>query len=220
MRIRERLVAIAAVGMVGVAALAGCSSATAAPASTTAAAVQKTEAVGNDPYYKLPEVPDFEVKSSDVDDKTAFDLPQFSGVFGVPGGEDVSPELSWSGFPKETKSFIVTMFDADAPTGSGFWHWVVSGIPAATTSLPVNAGAAGGAGLPAGASMLTNDAGVPQYIGAAPPKGSGQHRYVITVTALDVDRVDVPATASPALLGFMAGSHTIARATLTAYAGE
>ena len=219
MSIRRRLTAFAALGMVGVAVLAGCSSAPAAT-PTGSTPVQDAAAAENDPYFTLPEVPDFELTSTDVENETAFALPQFSGVFGVPGGEDVSPELSWSGFPEETESFIVTVFDADAPTGSGFWHWVVADIPATTTSLPTGAGAEDQALLPAGALAFANDAGLPRYIGAAPPEGSGQHRYVITVTALDVPKVEIDPGASPALLGFLAGPSTIARATLTAYAGE
>lgn len=174
----------------------------------------------NDPYYALPEVPSFEIRSSTVADRTPFAEAQYSGVFGVPGGRDVSPELTWSGFPDQTQSFIVTVFDPDAPTGSGFWHWAVGNIPVSATNLVEGAGSAGQELLPAGAVAFPNDAGVPHYIGAAPPAGSGVHRYYITVTALDVARLDLDAKASPAFLGFNAGPHTIARATLVAYAGE
>jgi len=174
----------------------------------------------NDPYYALPEVPSFELRSSTVADGTPFAEAQYSGVFGVPAGRDISPELTWSGFPDDTRSFIVTVFDPDAPTGSGFWHWAVGNIPATTTHLVEDAGSESRELLPAGAVAFPNDAGLARYIGAAPPAGSGVHRYHITVTALDVARLDLDSGASPALLGFTAGPHTIARATLVAYAGE
>lgn len=174
----------------------------------------------NDPYYALPEVPSFELRSSTVGDRTPFAPAQYSGVFGVPDGQDISPELTWSGFPDETRSFIVTVFDPDAPTGSGFWHWAVGNIPVSTTHLVENAGSETQELLPAGAVAFPNDAGLARYIGAAPPAGSGVHRYYITVSALDVARLELDAGASPAFLGFNAGPHTIARATLVAYAGE
>jgi len=132
----------------------------------------------------------------------------------VPGGKDISPELSWSGFPERTKSFVVSMYDPEAPTGSGFWHWIVEDIPATATSLPQNAGALNSTILPAGAIQLHGDAGMARYIGGAPPAGSGLHDYYITVTALDEPSTGLGATTSGALLGFNIDSHTIARATL------
>jgi hypothetical protein len=136
-------------------------------------------------------------------------------MFGVPGGEDISPHLAWTGFPPETKSFVVTMYDTEAPTGSGFWHWAVADIPASTTELPEGAGAPGGAQLPEGAFQLGCDSGAKQYAGAAPPAGSGKtHNYYLTVTALDIDKTGVDDTATAAYLGFVVSSHTLARATL------
>ncbi len=162
----------------------------------------------------LPEVPSFTVTSEDVTDGEKMSMPQVSGVFGA-GGEDVSPQLSWSGFPEETKSFVVTCFDPDAPTGSGFWHWAVANIPASVTELPTGAGNPDGAGLPGGAVMLAGDAGANQYIGAAPPSGHGTHRYVFTVHALSEDSLDVDADARPGLLGFFMFDKTLARASIT-----
>jgi hypothetical protein len=146
----------------------------------------------------------------------AFGPAQYSGAFGVPGGEDASPQLSWSGAPEGTQSFAVTMYDPDAPTQSGFWHWAVADIPAAVTELPTGAGDSDGSGLPAGAYQLKNDGGAARFIGAAPPAGHGPHRYFITVFALDVDKIGVGPDASPANLGFNIFSHSIGRATLVA----
>ncbi len=168
-----------------------------------------------DPYTFLPEVPTFTVTSTDIEDGATLAAPHTSGAFGVPGGEDRSPQLSWSGFPEGTRSFAVTVYDPDAPTASGFWHWAVFNLPASVTELPAGAGAQGGAGLPAGAVQLRNDGGFAGYIGAAPPAGHGPHRYFTVVHALDVESLDVPADASPAFLGFNLFSHTLARATIT-----
>ncbi len=168
-----------------------------------------------DPYTFLPEVPTFTLTSSDMEDGKTLAAPQTSAVFGVPGGEDRSPQLSWSGFPEGTKSFAVTVYDPDAPTGSGFWHWAVFNLPASVTELPAGAGAQGGAELPAGAVQLRNDGGFAGFIGAAPPAGHGPHRYFTVVHALDVESLDVPADASPAFLGFNLFGHTLARATIT-----
>ena len=171
-----------------------------------------TALTGPSPYAYLPEVPSFQLSSETVVDGRPLPLAQWSKLFGVPGGEDVSPQLSWSGFPVETESFVISMYDPQAPTGSGFWHWVVADIPVAVTSLPVGAGATDAAALPAGAFQLAGDAGAHQYVGAAPPPNSGIHNYYLTVTALDVDTSGVDKNASAAYMGFAIGGHTIARA--------
>ncbi|MEU4311750.1 YbhB/YbcL family Raf kinase inhibitor-like protein [Nocardia sp. NPDC024068] len=168
--------------------------------------------MADNPYDALPSVPAFTVTSADVTDGATLGNDQVSGVFGA-GGKDVSPQLSWSGFPAETKSFAVTVYDPDAPTASGFWHWAVADIPVSVTELPSGSGSEGGS-LPAGAVTLRNDGGFAGFVGAAPPAGHGPHRYYIVVHAVDVDSLGVPPEASPAFLGFNLFSHTLARATL------
>src|SRR3954451_25104524 len=135
------------------------------------------------PYDHLPELPSFTLTSESFTDGEAWSNDQVSGIMGA-GGEDRSPQLSWSGFPEETQSFAVTVYDPDAPTTSGFWHWVVGNIPASVTQLPAGAGDKDAPNLPDGAVQYRNDAGFAGYIGAAPPSGHGPHRYYIAVHAL------------------------------------
>jgi Raf kinase inhibitor-like YbhB/YbcL family protein len=168
----------------------------------------------NNPFARHPEVPSFTVESKTVSAGAAWPPAQMSGSFGVPGGEDRSPELHWSGAPDGTKSYAVTVYDPDAPTASGFWHWAVANIPADVTSLPEGAGDEKGSGLPKGAVQYRNDAGGHQFIGAAPPAGHGPHRYFVSVYAVDTDDLGVPKDASPAFLGFNLFSHTLARADM------
>ena len=162
------------------------------------------------PYEFLPEVPALTVTSADVADGRSLPLAQVSGLLGA-GGEDISPQLAWSGAPVGTRSFAVTCFDPDAPTGSGYWHWAVCDVPADLTELAANAGAPGGSNLPAGARMLRNDASLAQYVGAGPLPGHGPHRYVFAVHAVDVPSLDLPTDATPAVLGFNLFFHTLAR---------
>jgi Raf kinase inhibitor-like YbhB/YbcL family protein len=167
------------------------------------------------PYAQLQDVPTFQLSSHTVTDAQPLPLAQWSGMLGVPGGGDVSPHLAWTGFPPETKSFVVTMYDPQAPTGSGFWHWAVADLPPSTTELPEGAGVVDGEQLPDEAFQLGGDAGAKQYVGGAPPAGTGKtHNYYITVSALDIDRTGLDDTASGAYLGFAISGHTLARATL------
>lgn len=129
-------------------------------------------------------------------------------------GENISPHLAWDDVPPGTKSFVVTCYDPDAPTGSGWWHWVVANIPAGTRELPQGAGS-GKAPLPAGALQTRTDFGQARYGGAAPPKGE-RHRYIFTVHALDVDSLDVDEGASGAMVGFNVHFHSLGSASLTA----
>ncbi|MES1162922.1 MAG: YbhB/YbcL family Raf kinase inhibitor-like protein [Rhizobacter sp.] len=135
-------------------------------------------------------------------------------------GKNISPALKWSGAPKDTKSFAVTLYDPDAPTGSGWWHWVVFNIPAGASELPEGAGAADGKGLPTGATQGRTDFGAPGFGGACPPPGDKPHRYIFTVHALKTDKIDVPADASAALVGFMLNANRLGKASFQAKYGR
>lgn len=170
----------------------------------------------NNPLARLPEVPSFLVTSTTLAETSTLPAAQYSGIFGIPDGQDRSPQLAWSGAPAETRSYVVTVYDPDAPTGSGFWHWTVADIPADTTVLPEGVGDESGNGLPAGARQFRTDAGLARFIGAAPPAGHGPHRYYIVVSALDVEHLEVPDDATPAYVGFVLAGHILARDVLTA----
>lgn len=135
-------------------------------------------------------------------------------------GKNVSPELHWSGAPAKTKSYALTMYDPDAPTGSGWWHWVVYNIPASATGFATGAGEAGKNLLPAGTTVGNGDAGMAGYQGPCPPKGDKPHRYIFTLYAVDTDKLDVPAGASAAYVGFNLHAHQIAKTTLSAIYGR
>lgn len=156
----------------------------------------------------------FAITGTDVHDgRDLYDAQVFNGM-GCHGG-NISPALAWHGAPANTKSFAITAYDPDAPTGSGWWHWVVYNIPAAVTSLPAGAGDPSKHRLPAGAVQGNTDFGTPGYGGPCPPAGDKKHHYQFTVFALDVDRLDIPANATAAYVGFNLHAHTLAKATIT-----
>ena len=133
-------------------------------------------------------------------------------------GENVSPALEWKNPPAGTKSYAVTSYDPDAPTGSGWWHWVVYNIPGDASGLPGGAGS--GTGLPAGAEQGRTDFGSAGYGGPCPPQGDKPHHYIFTVYALKTDKLDVPANASAAMIGFMINASKIGKAKFTALYGR
>lgn len=165
-----------------------------------------------DPYAELATLRDFaplELTSPDFEAGTALPLFAWSADR---GGEDRSPALQWSAPPTGTKSFAISCFDPDAPTGSGFWHWAAYNLPADTSVLASGVGTV--AALPAGSVVLPNEARLEKFIGAAPPEGTGVHRYFFVVDALDVESLDLDAGATPGVLGFNRHFHSLARGVL------
>lgn len=160
------------------------------------------------PYEKLPAVPSFEVTSNDLSNGNTMPA-QFTAE-----GGNTSPHLAWSGFPAETQGFVVSCFDPDAPTPSGFWHWSVVDLDSAVTSLEQGAGQSD-LTLPGAAFHVRNDNSTFDYTGAAPPEGDRPHRYIFAVHALDVPTLGIEEEDSPTKVAFMSVFHTVARGLLT-----
>jgi Raf kinase inhibitor-like YbhB/YbcL family protein len=167
-----------------------------------------------DPYSLLPEVPAFTVTSADVTDGQQIAPAHLFDGMGM-GGENKSPQLSWHGFPDESKSFVVTCFDPDAPIPGGFWHWILVDVPITVTELPTDAGARSGTGVPDGAFHVANDMSERAYGGAAPPPGDRPHRYYFVVHAVDSEKLGVDDSVSAAVVSFNLAFHTVARAVIT-----
>lgn len=159
---------------------------------------------------------DFTLTSPDIKKGELMSMDQVYKGFGCQGS-NISPALKWANAPDETKSFAITVFDPDAPTGIGWHHWVVFNIPASVTELAANAGSADSKNLPEGSIQSVSDYGAPGYGGPCPPADHDPHRYIFTVYALDIPKIDLPATAMPALVRFMINNHTLAKAELTGY---
>ncbi|HEX4585579.1 MAG TPA: YbhB/YbcL family Raf kinase inhibitor-like protein [Burkholderiaceae bacterium] len=159
----------------------------------------------------------FELRSTDVGEGAALPKAQVYSGFGCTG-DNLSPALSWTGAPAATQSFALTVYDPDAPTGSGWWHWIVYDLPPTTTSLPRGIGQA--APLPSGAVEARNDYGARSFGGACPPPGDKPHRYIFTIYALKVGKLDVPLDASAALVGYSINANQIGKATITARYGR
>lgn len=157
---------------------------------------------------------DFELSSKALRRGETIRPENFWNSFGCTGG-NVMPDLTWKNAPAGTKSFAITFYDKDAPTGSGFWHWVAYDIPASVTTLQ---GGANGGALPRGAIEGNTDLGKPGFFGPCPPVGR-KHNYVFTVHALKVDRLPIDKGAGPALVGFLLWQNTISKATLDVMAG-
>ena len=157
----------------------------------------------------------FQLSSPDIKAGGRIDKKfEFNG-FGC-DGENKSPALKWSGAPAGTKSFAVTVYDPDAPTGSGWWHWSVINLPAGVDALKPDAGAVGGANLPKGASQVRTDFGAAGWGGTCPPQGDKPHRYIFTVHALKTEKLEIPADATAALAGFMINANSLGKASFTA----
>lgn len=156
----------------------------------------------------------FSLKSDDLGGQVT-DKQVFNG-FGC-AGDNISPQLSWENTPEGTKSFAVIMYDPDAPTGSGWWHWVVFDIPGNVSELKSGAGNVEKKLMPKGAIQSKTDFGKTGYGGPCPPEGDGFHKYIITVYALKVDKLGLDSEANPALAGFYLNGNTIKKASIVAY---
>ena len=158
---------------------------------------------------------DFTLSSNDIaDGKFMAKAQEFNG-FGCTG-DDVSPHLTWKNAPAGTKSFAITVYDPDAPTGSGWWHWQIVNIPANITEVAANAGSTKKPLAPSGSMQIKNDYGSRGFGGACPPVGHGIHHYRFTVHALSVEKLELPEDASGALAGYMINANTMATATIEA----
>jgi Raf kinase inhibitor-like YbhB/YbcL family protein len=162
---------------------------------------------------------DLRLTSPSLKDHETIANEQVFNGFGCSGG-NVSPELHWENAPTGTKSFAVTVYDPDAPTGSGWWHWVIFNIPSAVQTLPTNAGKPDGSAAVEGAIQSMTDFGRPGYGGPCPPAGDKPHRYIFTLYALQVDQLPLKKDATGAMVGFYLNQHALAKASLTALYGR
>ncbi|MEW6682974.1 MAG: YbhB/YbcL family Raf kinase inhibitor-like protein [Nitrospirota bacterium] len=162
---------------------------------------------------------EFRLTSPVLKDKATIANEQVFNGFGCTGG-NISPALAWETPPKDTKSFAVTVYDPDAPTGSGWWHWVIFNIPPSVTQLPANTGKPDAGLAPVQAIQSMTDFGAPGYGGPCPPAGDKPHRYIFTVYALKVDQLPLKSDASGAMVGFYLNQNSLAKASFTATYGR
>ena len=181
------------------------------------AALASTAAVAAPPRNESDAV--FNLSSTELVAGGRLELRHVFNGFGCSGG-NISPALNWSGAPAGTKSFAVTVYDPDAPTGSGWWHWVIVDLPATTSALVAGAGDPAGGKAPKGALQLTTDFGKPGFGGACPPAGDKPHRYVFTLYALKVDKLGVDPGATAAMAGFMLNANALGKTGFTVYYGR
>lgn len=160
---------------------------------------------------------EFTLSSPDLQAGGTLPMAQVANGFGCQGG-NVQPALQWENPPAGTQSYAITVYDPDAPTGSGWWHWLALNLPSSTRALPSNASAEHK--LPAGVIETRTDVGNPGFFGACPPVGDKPHRYIFTVHALKVAKLDLPESSSGALVGYMINANQLGKASFTMYYGR
>ena len=165
----------------------------------------------------LAQAGDFTLTSPDLGGQLT--MTQVFAGFGCTG-RNISPQLQWKNAPAGTKSFAVTVYDPDAPTGSGWWHWLIFNIPATVNQLSADAGNPAKNLAPKGSIQSVTDYGKPGFGGACPPKGDKPHRYVFTVYALKVEKLDLDSSASPAMVGYNCNQNALAKASIISYYGR
>jgi Raf kinase inhibitor-like YbhB/YbcL family protein len=162
---------------------------------------------------------EFRLSSPTIKDQGKISNEHVFAGFGCSGG-NVSPALQWKGAPKETKSFALTVYDPDAPTGSGWWHWVIFNLSPTLNALPANAGKPDGGAAPSGSIQSVTDFGQPGYGGPCPPQGDKPHRYIFTIYALKLEQLPLKGDSSGAMVGFYLNQNMIAKASFTAFYGR
>ncbi len=160
-----------------------------------------------------------EIKSADIKPGSTINKEHIFNSFGC-AGKNISPRISWKDAPKETKSFALTVYDPDAPTGSGWWHWVLVNIPAKYTRLPSDFGKEDKFDLKDDIKQVRNDFGFYKYGGSCPPIGDKPHRYIFTIHALKVDKLDIDSTATAAFAGYFINQNTIEKKSFEAFFGR
>ncbi len=162
---------------------------------------------------------EFTLKSADIAPNATLTQEQVFNGFGC-SGKNISPALSWIGAPAGTQSYALTVYDPDAPTGSGWWHWVIVNLPASANAIAKGAGTADGKALPVGSQQVRTDFGAYGFGGACPPAGDKPHHYIFTLYALKVPKLDVPTDGTAALAGFMIHGNMLAKTSFTALFGR